>query len=587
MKTNLIFFNKLFYNRFDITISPVDDVVFDAWPGAVVRNNLLFAAEHIRIHKTGLSLREQIDTFPLTETHPLYKELKEGFPKGYVLTNFSHFDSSTPCGTIRKDETFSFSLLLIGHFNDYRFYFLEAIRKMCNRGFGKPMTPFYILNITENTSSPVRFSDFLQPEASNRLSDLTICFLTPVILYRLKEKKNTRMSYQDKTNRFPGFYQLVRSSFARIQKFYSLYIEPDCDFPLLFDETDSENYLDKAGQPLLKTAYIRYVSLPNARKKEMKNEMPLAGYVGEQVYTGYFEQYLPLLKFMSALGVGNDTVYGMGRFEVEVKYHMNRMDENQKIEVESEEKTLAGYVRLTETDLLEENKSKFVKLSRLNVRFKDQIRQGDIPYYVDAITRRSINNKDRFHQFMLCGNPYVYPDIQLKRINGQATLICIGEGTEHIGGFFESVNEKAGSQLIIDGKQATFGIDSVKAEKIIIQAWETAFTYSIRRYLPLSRENCLEYQKMTDDGARHGFIAHILKSNILFFAQHLGLDFDREVVCLITELEEKAKVKYKNHMFLPFDLKFRTNVSLPDYVGLGIGVSHGFGTVARMNKSEN
>jgi hypothetical protein len=29
------------------------------------------------------------------------------------------------------------------------------------------------------------------------------------------------------------------------------------------------------------------------------------------------KKYLPLLRFMEELGVGNETVYGMGRYEIE------------------------------------------------------------------------------------------------------------------------------------------------------------------------------------------------------------------------------------------------------------------------------
>jgi len=68
------------------------------------------------------------------------------------------------------------------------------------------------------------------------------------------------------------------------------------------------------------------------------------------------------------------------------------------------------------------------------------------------------------------------------------------------------------------------------------------------------------------------------------FADCFGIQPDREIVCILTELEEKPMVKYKNHRFVSFDLKFKTNVSLPNYIGLGIGVAHGFGTVVRMSE---
>ncbi|GHT12903.1 hypothetical protein FACS189426_17000 [Bacteroidia bacterium] len=335
MNAFLELYGQIYYHRMEIRMIAAADVVFDAWPGSVVRNNLLYAADKIFVEERNMPLRELIDTFPLNVEHPLYKELREGFPKGYVLTDFSHSDLSSSV-TIKKNEIFSFSLLLIGRFNDYKSYFFQAIREMCSRGIGKPLTPFLLLDISEKSLSgesqivavaqtnlteelryPIRLADFIQEEESDEFSEITLRYKTPVILFRLKNKKNTQLSYQDKSNRFPGFYQLVRSAFFRLQKLYAVYVEPTTYTPALFEETVTETYLEKAGYPLLQSANIRYVSLQNTQKKEKVNEMPLSGYVGEQVYSGYFQKYLPLLKFMEGLGVGNETVYGMGRYEVE------------------------------------------------------------------------------------------------------------------------------------------------------------------------------------------------------------------------------------------------------------------------------
>ena len=317
MMDYLDLFGQTFYHRFDVKMQASKDVTLDAWPCAIIRNNLLYAAEQVRIQKTNKSLREQIDTFPLNNDHPLYKELKDGFPKGYVLTDFSHADISDRKVFIRKDEIFTFSLLLIGRFNEYRYYFFEAIREMCERGIGKPLTSFRLLDISENPVSPVSFSDFLQQETIEKKIEIIINFQTPVILYRLREKKNSQISFQNKLNRFPSFYQLVRSAFSRLQKIYALYIEPEDYTSTLFEETHLETYLEKAGKPLLLSANIQHVRLLNTQKQGAKNEIPLAGYTGEQKYSGYFQKYLSLLKFMAELGVGNETVYGMGRYCIE------------------------------------------------------------------------------------------------------------------------------------------------------------------------------------------------------------------------------------------------------------------------------
>jgi hypothetical protein len=317
MENLLNSYKSLTFSCYKIQIVATEEVAFDAWIGAIIRNNLLYVAEHIRIQKTGRTLREQIETLPLPETHPLYHELKEGFPKGYVLTMFSHADMTELCFTVQKGEQLSFHFVLIGNFNDYRYYFFEAFREMCERGIGKPMTPFQLSAISELSISPFMLSDFLYPKTKDVLYELTIHFLTPVILYRLRNKKNSQLSYQDKINRFPSFYQLMRSAFSRMQKLYALYTDPtDCS-PSLYNEALLDAYLENAGRPLLKTANIQHISLPNTQKKETKNDIPLDGYIGEQTYVGSFEDYLPLLHFMEIVGVGNETVYGMGQYIVE------------------------------------------------------------------------------------------------------------------------------------------------------------------------------------------------------------------------------------------------------------------------------
>ena len=40
--------------------------------------------------------------------------------------------------------------------------------------------------------------------------------------------------------------------------------------------------------------------------------------------------------------------------------------------------------------------------------------------------------------------------------------------------------------------------------------------------------------------------------------------------------------KFKDVKMTAYDLRFTCNVSLPNYIGLGKGVSHGFGTIRKI-----
>jgi hypothetical protein len=70
--------------------------------------------------------------------------------------------------------------------------------------------------------------------------------------------------------------------------------------------------------------------------------------------------------------------------------------------------------------------------------------------------------------------------------------------------------------------------------------------------------------------------------NILSFAKGLGLHFDKEVKVSILNFEERGEIQLKMINFASFDVKFKSNVSIPNFVGLGKGVSHGFGTVVKL-----
>ena len=55
----------------------------------------------------------------------------------------------------------------------------------------------------------------------------------------------------------------------------------------------------------------------------------------------------------------------------------------------------------------------------------------------------------------------------------------------------------------------------------------------------------------------------------------------------ITAIEDPRVVMYKGVKLMSFDAEFKTNVSIPDYVGLGKGVSLGMGMVVRRYEKKN
>ena len=74
-------------------------------------------------------------------------------------------------------------------------------------------------------------------------------------------------------------------------------------------------------------------------------------------------------------------------------------------------------------------------------------------------------------------------------------------------------------------------------------------------------------------------LERLLIGNILSFAKGIGVYFDEEIKVSIVDIEKAEQYLFKNVKMLGFDVVFRTNVLLPRYVGVGKGVSLGFGMI--------
>jgi hypothetical protein len=222
------------------------------------------------------------------------------------------------------------------------------------------------------------------------------------------------------------------------------------------------------------------------------------------------------------------------------------------------------------------------RVAILTIRFVNPLQQKEIVLFRGAVVAMLQNNNVLFHNHTDDGFRYAYPLIQYKRINGRAAIVCVGEGTEAIGEFFSSVRALRATPLQIGNLDFSLELDTVKAEQMLVQVWESEFVYQLRKWLPLNQENHHRFSENEDLKSRCEFLEKILVGNILSFAKGLGIHFDKEVKVSILNFEERGEIRLKMINFASFDVKFKSNVSIPNFVGLGKGVSHGFGTCVKL-----
>lgn len=221
----------------------------------------------------------------------------------------------------------------------------------------------------------------------------------------------------------------------------------------------------------------------------------------------------------------------------------------------------------------------------ITIRFKNSISSTDIEAFRGAVIN-ALQDKDiLFHNHNLQdkGFRYSYPLIQYKRINKKAAIFCLEDGTESIGKFFLDSD----MILNLNGEVYKFEVESVKAYNHLIQVWNSNFRYTIRKWLALNQENYELYNKLESVAEKSAFLENILKANILSLAKGLDIFFEKQVECKITRLSEPRITRYKNVKMTMFDAEFLTNVSIPDYAGLGKGVSVGYGMAVRKKIKRN
>lgn len=322
----------LYFHELEFCISATQNVKIDGWLGAVLRNNLIFAAEKIII-SNPISLRYIINTSPIAETHPLHSKLKGGFPKGYVINLLSH-QKATSRLSLKQGDTVRFSIVLFGNFSCYYTEFVLALEQMCKAGLGHPKAPFHLDIISECQSNgihyiwpdnwqkslpslqtPIRITDFINSKFKDEENEIEIHYPVPLNLYNNTFKKK-KLNGSDRMNGFPGFYQLIRSLADRMVKLTALYIYPDNPSFSLDADACIDSFIEYAASVTLSSAQLKLVNLYSTPKAGTSDRIRFTGYIGKTAFCGFFNYYIPLLLFARHVGAGYNTVYGLGQYEI-------------------------------------------------------------------------------------------------------------------------------------------------------------------------------------------------------------------------------------------------------------------------------
>lgn len=223
-------------------------------------------------------------------------------------------------------------------------------------------------------------------------------------------------------------------------------------------------------------------------------------------------------------------------------------------------------------------KSKQIRI--LTIRFTENIYQEEVPYFRGAVLARLGDEANvLFHNHDGKGKyRYSYPLIQYKRINRKASVVCIEDGADMIGHFLSQCADK---EFQIGNRTIRMELESVIPSKTLVQLWEEPLRYTLRKWLPLNRDNYKRYNEAESITERVSLLESILKGNLLSMCKGLGISLSNQIQLSILDISNQRLVRHKDIKLMSFDVEFKTNLSIPDYMGIGKNASLGYGTIVK------
>ncbi len=215
----------------------------------------------------------------------------------------------------------------------------------------------------------------------------------------------------------------------------------------------------------------------------------------------------------------------------------------------------------------------------LNVIFEETITARELSAFRGAIAGKVGWENEWFHNHKAetGGYHHRYSLLQYKRHHHRPMLLCLENGIEEVQKFFSHPNW----ELSLNGKIYTSTIRELKVHEFLLRVEnEKKFTYTVSHWMPLTRaENFKAYSALDGLVERVNFLEKLLTKHIFAFYKGMGVFPEERVQVSILDIEKQYRTQFRKMSQQAFQIKFKTNAFIPHFVGLGKGVSLGYGIV--------
>lgn len=134
-------------------------------------------------------------------------------------------------------------------------------------------------------------------------------------------------------------------------------------------------------------------------------------------------------------------------------------------------------------------------------------------------------------------------------------------------------------RLPLQGREKVLTVSDFRSLAFPLRTDRGFHTYNLFKYHAFNQEHFRMYTSLSEPEEQRAFLADVLQGHLEAFVKGVGWVPDPPIIVKDIHVKQEEILncpEYKPHCF---DLRFRTNLWIPEYIGLGKRVSLGFGVL--------
>ena len=221
-------------------------------------------------------------------------------------------------------------------------------------------------------------------------------------------------------------------------------------------------------------------------------------------------------------------------------------------------------------------------IKTLTLVFDIPLLPHQLPMWRGAIAEHAGWDDDNFHNHAGAKERvlYRYPSVQYRSIDGKAALFALDNGVSAV----QNMLLASDGELRMGKRSYRLLIENFKQSDYPLSMSAEMKPYFLKSWLALNEDNFRTWDRLPSLAQRTLMLEQILASNIIAFAKAVNWQLPQRLEVTLLQIRSTHTVQHKGVQMVAFDVSFSANIDLPEGLGLGKAVSHGFGVVSALKE---